>query len=92
MSKTLATVKTHLWSYIRKGKEKVAWFMIGPIDLLDQTNPSNTFVYLATSWTKERKPLNGVFSTSNSYKTKCQTVRSPSKPTLLSPEALQKWH
>ena len=28
MSKTLATVKTHLWSYIRKGREKVAWFIL----------------------------------------------------------------
>ena len=28
MSKTLATEKTHLWSYIRKGREKVAWFIL----------------------------------------------------------------
>ena len=28
MSKTLAIVKTHLWSYIRKGREKVAWFIL----------------------------------------------------------------
>ena len=92
MSKTLATVKTHLWSYIRKGREKVAWFMIGPTNLLVQLNPSNTFVYLAMSWAKEHKLLNGVFNTLNSYKTSCQIVGSPPKPILLSPEALQKWH
>jgi len=66
--------------------------MIGPTNLHAQTNPSNTYVYLATSWTKEHKSLNGVFNTSNSYKTSCKTIGSPSKPTLLSPEALQKWH
>ena len=64
----------------------------GLTNLLAQTNPLDTFVYLATSWMKEHQPLNGVFSTSNSYKISCQTVRSPSKPTLLSPEMLQKWH
>jgi len=64
--------------------------MIRLTNLLAQTNPSNTFVHLATSWTKEGKPLNEGFSTSSSYKTSYQTVGSSSRPTLLSPEALQK--
>ena len=64
--------------------------MIRPTNLLAQMNPSDTFIHLATSWTKEGKPINEGFNTSSNYKTSCQIVGGSSRPTLVSPEALQK--
>ena len=62
---------------------------MGPTNSFAQMASSNTFVYLATAWTRKNKPLMRSFNASDSYRL---AVNSSSKPALITPEALRNEH